>query len=606
MRHFLNNSRLRAVLLVLAVAAAYVAWRAPGDLVWDDTPAVLRNIADGRLTVEDSFADPLFWELLVDPWRRAFSDGYRPLNAMVARFGRAWCASSPRAPIGLLVINGIVAGLLAHAYFRLARRFTRTGVAAAFSVFLLLASTPLLTGSLVLFRGIQALVPLTMCCTLLCYFAARESARRWPWLVCLAVLMFLGPWYREFNGITAILILAVELASRRWRGPIWIIASLGTLHALFPTALTHLLVFPELPVQPVYRLGVLAEQVRAGVTPGASRLVQGFEALKSLRWRVLLDLVNVLPPTLFVLAVAGWIATGLRNRAAAIAPRQAVFLGAFFLLTFLPFLKVFKLHVHLAYCLVPGSILLAASVEALWQAVQTRRAAALLCGALLALVIADHALNFFVVRGANLHCYAAVRREAEFCDRELPAGSVLIINAQHGYDIALRCGGRFPCYCTSPVGVVKAWRVPDRAALAELLEKAGSTEVYCLDVRLPRRSDQLGAGNVHWVVRDRPVEMVDYGEIDRVSYQYPIVDPLRWLMPVRNMTWPCSPDLQHDYYRGPVLGGPIHDGSPWLAEIAVSYYCFKVVGRQLDYPAAPATQLADERSAPHGPDVTLE
>jgi hypothetical protein len=101
--------------------------------------------------------------------------------------------------------------------------------------------------------------------------------------------------------------------------------------------------------------------------------------------------------------------------------------------------------------------------------------------------------------------------------------------------------------------VIKAWRVPDAAALAELLEEVGKGELYCLDVRLPQLADQRAASNVHWVVRDRLVETLDYGEIDRVSYLYPVVDPLRWLIPVRNMTWPCSPDLEHDYYRGPAL-----------------------------------------------------
>lgn len=592
---------LSSASLLLAVTAAYVAWRAPGDLVWDDSPAILRNIGKGWLTPQDALGDPHYWQLMVNPYRRVFSDGYRPLNATLARLGAAWCGASPRAPVGLLILNGLIVGLLAVAYYRLARRFTQTRAAAAFSVFLLLASTPVLTGSLVLFRGVQALVPLTMCGTLLCFFAARESERRWPWLLCLAVLLFVGPWNREFNGVSAVLILTLELAGRRWRSPIAIIAFLGVLHALFPTALMHVLFFPELPVQPVYRLGVLAEQVRAGITPGESRLVQGIEALRSLRWRVLLDLVSILPPTLFVLAAAGWIVTAVRSRTAAIAPRQALFLGFFFLLTFLPFLKVFKLHVHLAYCLVPASILLAASVEALWAAARGQRAVAVVCGALVALAIGDHASNVLVVRGANLHCQAAVRRVADFCDRELPEGSVLLTNAQHAYDIAMCCCGRFTCHSTSPIGVIKAWRVPDAAALAALLEKVGSHELYCLDVQLPELTDQRGASNVHWVVRDRLVEMLDYGVIDRMSYRYALMDPLRWLIPVRNMTWPCSPDLEHDYYRGPAL-----DGSPWMTEVAVSYHLSKVIGRQVVYPGSPTDYIARERSGPHPPAGTLE
>ena len=33
------------------------------------------------------------------------------------------------------------------------------------------------------------------------------------------------------------------------------------------------------------------------------------------------------------------------------------------------------------------------------------------------------------------------------------------------------------------------------------------------------------------------------GEIERLSYRYPVLDPLKLLLPQQNMAWPCSPDL---------------------------------------------------------------
>jgi hypothetical protein len=564
---------LRDALLLVVVAAGYVAWRAPGDLVWDDTPAVLNNIHSERmLTLEDWDTRHFRRTVLVDPFRQVYGDGYRPLNTTVSRLGMAYCGTSSRAPVGLLMVNGVLMGLLTVVYYRLARRFTRTAAGAALSVLLLLASTPLLTGSLVLFRGVQTLVPLTMCGSLLCYFAARESRRPWFWLLALAALLFLGPWYREFIGITALVILVLEVQSGRWRSLLALVAVLGFLHALFPTALPRLLFFPDLPVRPVFLLGVLGHQVRSGISPDATWLAQGWGLLESLRWRVVLDLLSILPPTLFLLAAAGWIVTAMRDRAAAVAPRQAVFLVIFFLLTFLPFLKVFKLHVHLAYCLVPGSILLAASVEALWVAARQRTGAALLVWALLLVAIGDHALNIFVVRRANLHCQAAVTRLAEFCDREMPGGSTLLTNAHHSYDIRLRCGRRFACYYTSLVGSDWASRVRSTTKLVAVMEGAGDAGLYCLDARLPQLAGQLGVNRAHWVMRDRPVEMLDYGEIDRVSYKYPVVDPLKLLLPTQNIAWPCSPDLEFDYYRGPAL-----DGTPCTREIAVSYHFSKVL-----------------------------
>src|SRR5262249_45186013 len=150
------------------------------------------------------------------------------------------------------------------------------------------------------------------------------------------------------------------------------------------------------------------------------------------------------------------------------------------------------------------------------------KGAALICGALLLIATVDHALNVLVVRGANLSCAAAVRRVAAFCDQEMASGSLLPTHAHHSYEIGLWGRNRFTCYFTSMTGSSKALRVQNAARLAALLAKIGDRNLYCLDARLPARTGQLGASRVHWVMRDDPVEMVDYGEIDRVSYKYPV------------------------------------------------------------------------------------
>ncbi len=143
-----------------------------------------------------------------------------------------------------------------------------------------------------------------------------------------------------------------------WRGSHFRLLAFA--HAVFPTALPHYLFFPELTVAPIYQLGALGSR-RASVTgiePNAP-LLDADRASKrpypSPKWRIFLDLkVSILPPTLFLLALGGWAGAAMRSRTAAIPGRPAAFLAFFFLLTFLPFLKVFKEQVHLAYCLVSG------------------------------------------------------------------------------------------------------------------------------------------------------------------------------------------------------------------------------------------------------------
>jgi hypothetical protein len=557
--------------LFLVAAIGFALWRAPGDLVWDDSPTVCANLypPDGGPTY--SLDDPHFLPAI---WHEVFGhlqmDGYRPFNWSLRRVGAAAYVRFAWATEAFLALNAVLVGLLAVAFFRLARRYVRTDLAGYFAVFLLLASTPLLTGLLVLFTGIQTLVPLLACSALHCYFGIYEGRRPRGCLLGLALILFLGPWYREFVGLAAVLILFLELQNRRWLSGVSLLAGLGLLHALFPTALLHALFFPELPVQPVYSLGALGEQARAGINPTGTALSKVRDLFFSLKWRIFIDLASILPPTLLVLSALAWL-TAVFKRQPAMPWRGTCFLGFFFLLTFLPFLKVFKEHVHLAYCLVPATILVAASVEALWRAADAW-ARRLTLSLLLLLPIADHALNPVIVRGATRDCYSAIHRLAAFCDREVPDGAMLLSNAHHADEVRFCCHGRFGLYFTALTSGNRSRFVETMDALVTVKRQAGDRGIYCLDVVRPMRRGQQGGDRLLWVVRRQVVDVQSFGEIDRVSYRYPVLDPLKLLIPVRCTTWPGSPDLEFDYYRGPAL-----DGSFGMREVAVRYYFYRVI-----------------------------
>jgi hypothetical protein len=557
--------------LFLVAAIGFVLWRAPIDLVWDDSPTVSANLypPDGGPTY--SLDDPHFYPAL---WHEVFGhlqmDGYRPFNWALRRLGAAAHAKFAWASEAFLGLNAVLVGLLAVALFRLTRRYVRTDWAGYFAVFLLLASTPLLTGLLVLFTGIQALVPLLTCCALHCYFGIYEARPPCWYLLGLALILFLGPWYREFVGLAAVLILFLEVQNRRWLSGISLLAALGLMHALFPTALLHVLFFPELPVQPVYRLGALGEQARAGIDPTGSPLSIVRTFIFSLKWRIFIDLASILPPTLLVLSALGWLAAAFK-RQPAMPWRGTCFLGFFFLLTFLPFLKMFKEHVHLAYCLVPATILVAASVEALWRTADTRVFRLTLSLTLL-LPLADHALNPLIVQGATRDCYAAIHRLAEFCNREMPDGAILLSNAHHADEVRYCCHGRFGLYFTALTSGNRSRFIETMDALAAVKRQAGDRGIYCLDAVPPSRRGQPGGDRLLWVVRRHVVDVQSFGEIDRVSYRYPVLDPLKLFIPVRCTTWPGSPDLEFDYYRGPAL-----DGSFGMREVAVRYYFYRVI-----------------------------
>lgn len=610
------------VALGLCVAALYFAWRYPGELVWDDTPAVAQHLyGDHHGAAPTSLADPAFYRAI---WREEFGavnvDGYRPLNWTVRRVGAA-CFSSPDSGARLLFValNAVIAGLSAVVYYRLALRFVSSAIAALLAVFLLLASTPMLTGFLVMFAGIQGLVPLLICTALNCYFRSQESSRPALWLASMAVIVALGTWYREFVGLVPLLILFLQWQRGRLVSGTSLLAAGLFLHALFPTALLHAVWFPDLPLRPVFRLGALGEQAAVAVAGHESLKLRLLAALGTLQWRVLLDLASILPPTLLLLAAAGWLACVARHArwpfdwygrfmskaptrsasevGAGIGPRlrfglvgdtvqamtatlrnvsrsQAAFLGFFFALTFVPFLKVFKEQVHLAYCLVPAGIIVAASLEALWRSLAGRpawRAAV----AMLALVpLADHAHNLWIVRQATRHCYSAIRHVADVFSENVPPGSYVIANAHHLIDINLHSGGLLSTYFTARTGNADERFVLDSEMLENLLAQAGEADVYCLDVRRPVEEHQLGPDRLHHVVRHHLVDMEPHGTIARVSYAYTVIDPLKLLLPMQNVAWPTSPDLEFDFYRGPAL-----EGTAWQREIAAEYRLYHVTGR---------------------------
>ena len=112
-------------------------------------------------------------------------------------------------------------------------------------------------------------MPLLMCTALQCYYAACTSQRRTLWTVFLGLILLVGPWYREFVGLSAVLVLFLEARRCRGRSVLTLVAGAGFFHALFPTAILHVTFFPGLPVRPVYARAVWGKRWLAGCLTGA-------------------------------------------------------------------------------------------------------------------------------------------------------------------------------------------------------------------------------------------------------------------------------------------------------------------------------------------------
>ena len=386
----------------------------------------------------------------------------------------------------------------------------------------------------------------------------------------LGIALLIGPWIREFVGIAPLLILVHQVLYRRFVTPVGILALVGLLHGLFPTFLLSLL-FKTLPVRSVFGMGNLGAFASAPL-PGGRWLSN----LAHLHWRIFGDIFSVLPPSLVLAAMVVFCWSSFVYWKNSVDQfRKQVFLFTFFAAAFLPFLKLFNEQVHLAYSLIPLTVLLAMQAEFLSNHLAERPFGRLRQAALVVLIITtmDHAVNFVAVRGATGAIYRTIITLSNRFMADLPPRTIIISNAHHLEDIRFYSRGHIDPW--AGVG-----GIPDRrkwlnspGELQSLLDNRQNREVYFLDVRLPQRKGQRGANRVLTFVQDEIVSMKPLGRIAATSYVYPFFDPLRMLLPRTVATWPGPPDLEFDFYRGPALSG-----APFMREVAIDYFLYKVTG----------------------------
>jgi hypothetical protein len=607
-----------------AVAVGYFLIRSTTPLVWDDTPLISAARYEHALEQDLRGAEP--WRVILE---RSFcslqGNGYRPLNIVQRYVGVMFFGPGDPDPAPWFAVGGAILGLMTVCVFLVARRYCGPP-AALLAAFLLLFATPTITGAWPVVMNMQATVPLMICLGLLTYWRLAEAtgARRWACAAALAVVLLVGPWVREFIGIVPLLILWEEW--KRARRPTWVMALAGVffLHALFPTALMKVLIFPNLSLRPVFAMGHLAEVLETAGAPAAGLGI--IQHLRSLKWDVPNHFLVLYPPLLLglgalaygvqavSLALAPAATPGSRLRAlrplavpsvllfgagtlylaqspylgfwlvlgvAAVCARVNGLLGVWFLLSFLPFLKLFTEQVHLAYSLVPASIGLAGMLEraaprlrgvALW-----RRGVRWAVVVLFLVGVADHALNLYashrVVAATNRVIYAMAR----WFRANVPAGSVVICNALHLEDIRLASGNHFAAYWTVACGIPADDKaLPNPAALEKFLRaNAGKRPVYFLDVDYPFTPDKEGYHS-HQYVRNHNVSMEPLGKVRTLRVRYAYLDPFKKYTPRPLMSFLGAPDLENDFYRGPAQGR-----TRFLREVYAEYHVYRVTGTRV-------------------------
>ncbi|HTU88902.1 MAG TPA: hypothetical protein VMF69_02295 [Gemmataceae bacterium] len=621
-----SHRRYWLAAMFLTVMFGFAAYRHSNFAVWNDS-----GLYRPRTSKETAFYDGVRERFHRDPLtaigpfslKRCFLStgcgGCRPLTELLVFLASVFLYTPSYLPLPLLLLDGAVLGALAVSLFYVARRFVRHDLTALGAVLLVLGSPPLVGSAWVCVAGVQSLVPLLFCLSLLCYWNLIEGRHKVLWSTGLILLLLLGPWVREFFGLNALLLMFLEW--RRTRRPTWIMgtAALGFLHALFPTALVHWLFLPELPLLPVYKIGLLSGQLDGRgihwdapwhflpLFPPSLWVCAGLEALLRLRggyaragepredWfgrieafvqRLGLPCCLLAILTLFVLdsrqagyLYHGYLGLTLCLGLAALGIQRDLFLGCWFVLMYVPILHVFTENVHFLYAMPPAAIILAQAMESLWFRLRSRPVLAWMRYALASVLVVigvDQTLNIYGASRVNRATYRGIDVVADWFVRHVPREAAVVTNVIHGEEIKWHSDSHVELYWTITSGVVDPQHraVDQLPQLEELLAHRDARPVYFLDVDFDYPPDKA-LYHRHKYVHQAEIAWRDLGVVHLTHVRYPFADPLRYLIPRMYLPFLGAPDLENDFARKCSVDRPFRH------EVYASYHVYEVTGSRL-------------------------
>jgi len=611
-----KDTRLRLLVLFLAVTVGFAWYRSSVPYIWDDSPSIVGSLSRAEWVKELQSNDTNYFRTVTHIFQGAFGSvsggGYRPLASIYSSL-TYWLLVEPDVPsISHLLFVGTIYGSFAVCLFCLSRRFVRHQASSWFATLLVLASPPLAATAWVVLTGVQAIVPLLICLALLCYFKMRDPGSHGCARFTLFAILICGPWFREFIGIVPILIVFLELERYRRLTPIMIAAGLCFLHALYPTALIKWTFFAELPLKPVFLLGNLA----------------GSLSSSAIRWQAPWHFLPLFPPSLLVLAlgpalvgswhlirskaklmasenglrvwfkllrarmVVAWLALAAASLFTSMADQldglilcsgfavigiwrtsqqgadsatepSGYLLPFWFLASFLPMLRVFTEHIHYLYALPPAAFILAREIEELWNLAGNRPLVeksyrTFLARSFLAftfcLLSADQMMNLVGALHVNRGTYRGIRDVADWLRLHIPAGSSVVSNVIHGEEIKWHSGEHFENYWTVAAGVCDRNRVvDDRDKLQRLLDGQGSRQTYFLDVDFNYLPGKKDYHR-HKFVHPATVSTEFLGVIHQTRARYLFFDPLRHWVAREYVPFLGAPDLVNDFFCGLISG----------------------------------------------------
>ncbi len=608
-------------------------WRHGQPVVWDDTSVYKIAFQSWKVGGREDWL-ATFLSYIVPAFSEVAPSGYRPVGSLLQSLF-ILTIDSVFPSWGHLFFVACFVGGLAVAFRSVAARFIKSKPMVYVCLVLFMFSSPMAQSSWITYSGIPALVPFFTCIGLIVYFEIRDQPKEgWGKLWLLFLIVIIAAWYREFMIALPLTILGMETIETRRVTKVSLVAGALVLLCLFPTAVPYLFYhflsgiagpgkFPgdtgwlahgvSLPVKPVFQLGNVGTQLSGSLVirkevsrhllniPSPSLLILtffGFAGLTliNIRRRIGADGLDLKTAVAGLTAcVSGFVAlVGMASPGAGalwpyhlgvltllliawIVDRRLAIWTAVFLA---PFYLVYTERAHLAYVMMPLSIIVAALLEQCWAARQfsarPRKLMRFTAGMATAVGVLDASANPVAVQSVMASISNGIEIVAhEFNKRTSDRPVAIIGNALHVDDLGMYLNGSYRILWTVGSGHDRPQDTAETSGqLAKFLkDKLPTTDVYFLDISqdyLPAKKNY----HQHRFVAGCSVSMDDLGSLHLTRAEYFMPDPLRWFGSREYFAFFGPPDLVDDFYYGP---------SPhrFFGKVEAEYHLYKVASSEV-------------------------
>ena len=619
--------------LFVLFAMGFMFWRHGQPVVWDDTSVYKIAFQSWKVGGREDWL-ATFLSYIVPAFSEVAPSGYRPVGSLLQSLF-ILTIDSTFPSWGHLFFVACFVGGLAVAFRSVAARFIKSKPMVYVCLVMFMFSSPMAQSSWITYSGIPALVPFFTCIGLIVYFEICDQPKEgWGKLWLLFLIVIIAAWYREFMIALPLTILGMETIRARRITRVSLVAGVLVLLCLFPTAVPYLFYqlfsymtgqvpLPEdntwlargllLPLKPVFQLGnvdaqlsgilVIREEVSRHLLniPSPSLLMLtffGFAGLTLVKIRRQIGADGLDLETAVVgltTSVSGFAAlVGMASPGAGavwpyhlgvltllliawIIDRRLAIWTAVFLA---PFYLVYTERVHLAYVMMPLSIVMAALLEQCWAARQfgdgPRKLMRFTVGIAMAIGVLDAGANPVAVRVVMTRISSGIEIVAhEFNKRTSDKPVAIIGNALHVDDLGMYLNGSYRILWTVGSGHDRPQdTVETSGQLSKFLkDKLPTTDVYFLDISqdyLPAKKNY----HQHRFVAGCSVSIDDLGSLHLTRAEYFMPDPLRWFGSREYFAFFGPPDLVDDFYYGP---------SPrrFFGKVEAEYHLYKVTSSEV-------------------------